>query len=50
MDITGAADASAPAVHVPIIRQTNVINCFFNLLTSRIFDFEPDHALLHMNM
>lgn len=49
MDATGAANAKAPAVHVPIIRQINVTSCFFNLLTSRIPGFEPDLALLHMN-
>ena len=49
IDVTGAADAETPAVLVPIIRQINVINSFFNLLTSWGADFEPDHALLHMN-
>jgi hypothetical protein len=55
IDITGAADAAdaadaeTPAVPVPITRQINVINSFFNLLTSWGADFEADHALSHMN-
>jgi hypothetical protein len=49
IDITGAADAETPAVPVPIARQINVINSFFNLLTSWGADFEADHALSHMN-